>query len=175
MMGKNLSSRSEFGRGLVICLVKFAEHFENDMGGRRLNIIGKWVHETEENRKNMLSPNPKDNLYYGFPYMGNIKFFKEMSDKVYKGNYKKALSNQIELFMNGASDHLYDIEVPKGKGWDKIRKMVDRLQNKSLKIGHGFTDKIWTLKDLRELMELTREIGLEIDKKLGIKADMGEH
>jgi len=81
---------SEFGRGLVTCLVKFAEH------ARQLDL------KTEST----------------------------MSE-----------SARITLWANGASDHLYEIEVPQGSNWDEIRKQVKALQDKALEIGHGFIGK----------------------------------
>lgn len=167
-------SKSEFGKGMVICLVKFAEH-ESQHNGAYFPIYQKFIKETPENRKLMVSNNPPDNLNYGFPFTQELKNFVRIADNVHKGDYEKAFSYEIELFMNSASDHLYEIEVPKGKEWDKIRVMVKKLQAKGLHIGHGF-DAIskWTIKDYQELFELNRQIALKIDKKLGLKAEKGE-
>ena len=115
---------SDFGKGLVICLVKWAEHF-------------------------MLLTDL-------------CKYFENFSE-----------SERIETWANGASDHLYEIEVPEGKEWDRIRKKVKELQDKGLEMGHGFTGKKWTMEDFGELIELTHEIALMIDKKLGLKAQIG--
>ena len=159
--------KSDFGKGLVICLVKFAEHFENEMGMIKLSIFDKWIKSNKED---------KERLDFGFPYNQSLKMDIDIANKVYNANYKKYLSRHIELFMNGASDHLYDIEVPQGKEWDKIRKKVTELQNKSLEIGHGFRfDKIWTIEDLSNIIKLIREIALMIDKQIGLKPDLGRH
>jgi len=115
---------SEFGKGLVICLVKFAEHFEGD-------LFTESKLEMDESR-------------------------------------------QVEMWANGASDHLYEIEVPQGKEWARIRKEVKQLQDKGLEIGHGFTGKQWTAEDRMELERLTESIALMIDRKLGLKPDIGE-
>ena len=40
-------------------------------------------------------------------------------------------------------------------------------------MGHDFTGKIYTLKDVYKLIELTNEIAIEIDKKIGLKPDAG--
>ena len=140
-------TKSEFGKGLVICLVKFAEHFERDIG------------------------TPLSRLFNGI----FSDCDKESIKKIYDGDEKNYISSRIGLWANGASDHLYEIEVPEGKDWDNIRKEVKKLQNKGLEMGHGFRyDKIWTLDDFRELMMLTRNISLMIDKKLGLKPDIGD-
>ena len=166
--------KSEFGRGLVLCLVKFAEHIDQH-NGKYLSIYHKWITQTPENRKLMLTNNPPSELDYGFPYMKLLKVFVEIADNIFDGDYEKALSHEIELFMNASSDHLYDIEVPKGKDWDKIRAMIKKLQKKGLHMGHGFDKKAkYTMEDYLELFQLNREIALKIDKKLGIKAEMGQ-
>ena len=135
---------SEFGKGLVICLVKFAEHIERD-------DIMKISHEIFDETS------------------------KRMCEQVYKGDKAKYISHTIEMWANGASDHLYKIEVPKGKEWNEIRKLVKELQQKGLEIRHGFTNKIWTAKDACELQNLTRKIAILIDKKLGLKAVLGQY
>ncbi|MCK9370438.1 hypothetical protein M0R04_11060 [Candidatus Dojkabacteria bacterium] len=137
-----MKKESDFGKGLVICLVKFAEHFERDDIFRLLNG------DLNEQQKVIC----KD---------------------VYNNDKEKYISHSIELWANGASDHLYQIEVPKGKEWNEIRALVKELHHKGLEIGHGFTNKTWTYKDLSELVRLTHNIALLIDKKLGLKAERG--
>jgi len=138
--------KSDFGKGLVICLVKFAEHFERDM-------IFLKIRDFEN---------------------GNLTDLDKQILEIY-GSVEKLISHEIEMWANGASDHLYEIEVPKGKGWDKIRIKVKELQEKGLNMGHGFhLSKIWKKEDLFELFNLTRDIALMIDKKLGLNPDVGE-
>jgi hypothetical protein len=165
--------KSEFGKGMLICMIKFAEH-QSQHNGAYFPIYRKFIEQTPEKRKLMLQEDPPSNLNYGFPFMTALKNFVRIAEKVHKGDYEKAFSYEIELFMNSASDHLYEIEVPEGKSWDKIRAMVKKLQSKGLHIGHGF-DAIskWTMDDYYELFQLNREIALKIDKKLGLKADIG--
>jgi len=168
-----MKNKSEFGKGLVICLVKFSEHINQH---NKLFIYDYWIKQDEVTRKNMLSERPDSNHNYGFQYMQSLKTFVEIADKIYEGDYEKKLSNEIEMLMNGASDHLYEIEVPKGKSWDKIRKLVNKLRDSGLEIGHGFNnDARYTIKDFYGLFELTKKISLEIDKKLGLKGDEGDY
>lgn len=162
---------SEFGKGLVICLVKFAEHFERDVS---LSTFDKWISETSEKQRAMLSEHPPDKLNFGFPYMQELRFFVESANKIYKGDYKKCLSNRIEMMMNAASDHLYEIEVPGEPFWDDIRIAVDLLKTKALAIGHGFTGQVWTMADLTEIKKTTREIAMMIDRKLHLDSNEGE-
>ena len=129
--------KSEFGKGLVICIVKFAEHA----------------------------------MY--------LQHFLEMNKKIREGGTTNPEywndGQAISMWANGASDHLYDIEVPKGKEWDSIREQVKKLKDKGLDMGHGsglMSDK-FTQKDADELIKLTRKIALMIDRKIGLKPDEG--
>lgn len=166
-------SCSEFGKGLVVCLAKLSEHFMDELGD--FWIYDKWIKETKENQKLMLSSNPPSNLDYGKPHMENLRFFVEKIVPIY-GSPERALSRgHITLWANGASDHLYEIEVPKGRSWEAIRKLVKELQHKGLEMGHGFrNEKIYTMKDVDELKDLTRKIALMIDRKLGLKVELGK-
>jgi len=134
-------------------------------------------------------------------YLKEIDICKEALSSYY-GNEEKALSRGITLWANGASDHLYEIEAPKGKEWEEVRQKVKELQDSGLEMGHGirFNKKevIYTLKDIERLRELAEEILMavnnklklnlhfeesqeldikmliKIDKKLGLKPDWGE-
>jgi len=80
----------------------------------------------------------------------------------------------ISSWANGATDHLYGIEVPKCKDWDAIRKKVDELTVKAFAIRNDYTNTNYTEKDVIYLRDLSREIALMIDKKIGLKPDIGE-
>jgi hypothetical protein len=163
--------KSEFGKGLVICLTKFSEHFENEFISS-LSLYKLWMGQTQKNRELMLSDKCPPNLDYGFPHRDRLKHFADSID--IWGSAEKTLSQRIEMWANGASDHLYDMEVPKGHGWKNIGGMVEKLKDKGLAMGHGSHNTIWTIEDVRELQELTRKIALEIDKKIGLKPQLGE-
>jgi len=117
--------QSEFGKGLVTCLVKYAEHFE------------RW-------------PSIKDR---------------------YKGLGE---SHAVEMFFNGASDHLYEIYAPKTKEWAKIRVKVAELKQHGLEIGHGFTGKKYAEGEVFKAQKMLEEIAVMIDEVIGLKPDIGE-
>lgn len=154
--------KSEFGRGLAICLVKFAEHFENDMA----RIIGhvRFFYEDLKGDEGRLAE-------YGRDVRGAVAYFKAVYAHV---GVEKGMSHLIETWANGATDHLYDIEVPGSMARTKMGRLVGRLQSKGLRIGHGFTGETWTCADFAELRELTRRIALELDRRIGLKPDMGK-
>jgi hypothetical protein len=124
---------SEFGKGLVICLVKFSEH------------MGSW-------RKTSAS-------------------YKELS-KEHPDLFNE--SHAVEMFFNGASDHLYEIEVPQEWIKTEIGKKVRELQDFGLEIGHGFTGKKWTEAEVFKAQDLTHEIALLIDKAIGLNPEEGQ-
>jgi hypothetical protein len=127
------NEQSEFGKGLAICLVKFAEHRY------------RWVEQKRQFEK-MKCEHP--DLF--------------------------TLSSEVEMHFNGASDHLFEIEVPKEWQDKEIGKKVKELQDFSLEIGHGFASKEWTEKDIYKAYELCQEIALLLDTEIGLKPDKGQ-
>ncbi len=165
--------KSEFGKGLVICLVKFSEHFENSKF-QNVRQYARFLEFTEEQQNKIRSSTPPDNLNYG----SVNKSFDWWMNKIVPiwGTPEKTLSHEIEICFSGASDHLYGIEVPKDTSWDNIRKEIKRLQNKGLEMGHGFHNKrMWKIEDMNELVDSTRKISLMIDKKIGLKPQEGPY
>lgn len=125
---------SEFGKGLVICLVKFAEH------------QARWQEQK--------------------------KFYQDINKK-HPEHFRE--SDAVEIHMNGASDHLYEIEVPEAWKGTEIDSKVTELQDLGLAMGHGFRQKkVWTEADVLGAYELAEEIALLIDKKLGLDAQKGQ-
>lgn len=98
---------------------------------------------------------------------------KKKSIEIYHGE-ENYISHKIEIWANGATDHLYEIVAPEGKQWNAIREKVNLLKDRGLEMGHGYTDKVWKPKDKQFLMDLTRKIAVETDKILGIESDSGQ-
>jgi len=146
-MKNNNKYESGFGKGLVICLVKFAEH------------LSGW-RSFKENYRQMRDNNKLE-----------IALQKLQNQP---GMFSE--SQAVELFFNGASDHLYEIEVP--KNWEKLKigKKVKELKSLGLEIGHGFHhDKRYSEADIFKAYDLCYEIALLIDKKIGfIKPEIGK-
>lgn len=79
------------------------------------------------------------------------------------------LSLKIEMWMNAASDHFYDLNRDIAPG-----PLVE-LADFALKIGHGFTGQVWTMKDVQKIIALWRKACLALDQLLGVEdADWGE-
>lgn len=127
-------AETEFGRGLIICLIKFAEHAE------------KWFKQKES---------------YHVMAQKSPDLWTE--------------SSAVEMFFNAASDHLYDIMVPAQWKGTEIETRVLELQSFGLHIGHGFDHTAtYTEKDVVKAYDLCREIGMLIDRELGLEPDIGQ-
>ena len=167
--------QSEFGKGLVVCLIKFSSHFSNDLA-KNLMILRNYQESNDKQKKLMLQQNPPDYINYGKYFHEQLRFMINQLLPIHDNNLEEFVSSQIELWANGASDHLYEIEVPKGKGWTYINEKVKDLQNKGLQMGHGFDkQKLYTFEDWDELKKLTNEISILIDNKIGLNPDTGEY
>lgn len=129
---------SEFGKGLVTCLVKFAEH--------------------------------------AMQLRSQVSLYRELRKKDEKAIFFSDES-AAQMWANGASDHLYEIEVPAGEDWNEIRERVNALKKKGLDLGHGsglLNPPKGAAKECEHLIRETVEIAMLIDKKLGLEPDMGE-
>lgn len=183
--------KGELCKNLIVNLVKFYQHF----------IIKYFKKERSEFGKGLVVCLFKFHQHFSPEYLGRIDIYKEALPSYY-GDEERALSWGITLWANGASDHLYEIEAPKGKEWEGVRQKVKELQDSGLEMGHGTAsytkNSIYTLKDIKRLRELTEEILtavnnklklnlhfeesqeldikmlIKVDKKLGLKPDWGE-
>jgi hypothetical protein len=145
---------SDFGRGLIVCLVKFSEHLHFEGHLQRIYAVERWI---KGGMKDTLNSDTAE-----------IELFKKVELKVYK-DPERAFSHLIEMWANGASDHLYEIKVPKAWNNNSIGRNVRKLKNLGLTMGHGFPNKTYTLKDIEELRKLVRRIAIAIDKQIGIE------
>ena len=77
-----------------------------------------------------------------------------------------------EMWFNGASDHLYDLQIPKTLP-ETLQKRLKKLQDKAINWGHGFEsdckteDKDWAIFEAKDLIRL-------VDKHFGIKTQKGQ-
>ena len=81
---------------------------------------------------------------------------------------KGIIDDGSEMWFNGASDHLYELEIPEQWKRKKIGKLAKWIQDKGLYWGHRFEKKP-TKKDFNEMFEKIEELAMLIDKELGIK------
>lgn len=158
--------KSDFGRGLTYCLGLFATHFDNNQMGDIDNIRNLLAH-TGKDRKVILGGDPPPNLNYGKAMENAVWWYKNIVP-IY-GTTERALSSSITTWANGATDHLYEMEVPEKWKGTKIDKKVSNLRDVGLAMGHGFKDKTYTIEDVNKLRKLTKEIFFLVDESIGLK------
>ena len=102
----------------------------------------------------------------------NEKDREESDANFAKFGKKEGYSHTTELWFNGASDHLYELQIPKTLPVT-LQKRLKRFQKKVLDLEHGFNnncvrdDKPWAINEAQKLLML-------IDKANGIKTMVSE-
>lgn len=89
-------------------------------------------------------------------FLAHAERYKEM-----KQTYAKAGVNisAAEMWFNGASDHLYELEIPEYLVED-LRNRLTHFQEKCLTWGHGFNSLVteenvtWAIGEAKELLRL---------------------
>jgi hypothetical protein len=167
--------KSDFAHGLVINLVKFAEHFWN-RERQEITAVKTWYELSKKDRELFLSSKPPSHLDFGEALRRQVRNFLDSPIIISHGIDHK-IASLIESWANGASDHLYDMFFPARFKNEELNSKINKLRKKGLEMGHGFTGKKWTFSDINELEKLTEEIAVQIDRDiLKIKdADIGEY
>jgi hypothetical protein len=157
---------SDFGEGVVIPLVYFAKHMDNDQA-QRIRCIAYWF---------KMGRPPVNSLIgrYDRSLIEAVQYFNASGGASQDDITRFAC--MIETHMNGASDHLYGLQIPASFPADLKQKM-ENLRETALKMGHSFSGTTWTIEDFDGLWELVKQIALGIDRRvLGIEdADEGQY
>jgi hypothetical protein len=164
--------QSEFGKGFIYNLVLFVHHIDNLLS-QRISNCAFVMKQTEERKEKILSEFPEKKYEYGFNK--EVKWWYEKIVPIWDSP-EKALSQEIQLWASGASDHLYEMEIPPQFKRKKLGKLAGWLQDFGLEMGHGIigNDRIYTADDYQKIWETVKEIVLLIDKELGVKPIKGE-
>lgn len=82
----------------------------------------------------------------------------------------------VSCWFNGASDHLYEFEIPPKFEKLELGTKAKELKDFVLSIGHGerMNDKTVSRKDIQNVISLTKDIGFLIDKELGFNPVKGQ-
>lgn len=148
---------SEFGRGLVVCLVKFSEHLSSKWAQAVAAHI-YWQELDDEHRAKALAEARK------FP-VGDMA---QRLSLLKIGEWSEhPLSECLRMWANGASDHFYELDA-------SASKPLKELAALTLRMGHGFDGTVWTVEDWQRMWKLWQEATLELDRRLGITPDWGQ-
>jgi len=102
-------------------------------------------------------------------YGGNKKLEEESDERFRKYGKTENYSHVTELWFSGASDHVYDLEIPETLP-KTLQTKLKRFQSKVLNWGHGLSntvekkDKVWAINEAKELIR-------SIDRHYGIKTE----
>jgi len=84
-------------------------------------------------------------------------------------------TSALSIWINGASDHLYDLVIPESLPLS-LKKKIEKLRDEALDYGHGSKMmKELTMKKYQEWRSLLDEIALGVDKWLEVKAEKAQH
>ena len=125
--------KSEFGKGFIYNFILFVHHIDNLMH-RRLYNISFILKKSQEERSKILCDNPKPRYDYGKDINEEVKWWIGTIVPIW-GTEEKALSKEITLWMNGAKDHLYELEIPEKYKNHKIGKLCVWLKDFCLEMG----------------------------------------
>lgn len=165
---------TEFGSGLVVNLIEFAHHLDNDLA-RQIHLSYLWVSKYNRDWEQIRNHDVS---------ITNAAQWFERSNMIW-GTPERTLSEMIELWANGASDHLYEIHVPLwmrfvhpvlSRRIKELKDAVAQLREEGLEIGHGFnTQMTWKIENFLKLYELTLHIGNLLDSLLLTRSDKGQY
>lgn len=167
--------KSEFGHGVLIPLIYWAKHFENDRLVRARGAA-EWL-------KLGKPPIQTIQAKYGPEMVQAVTEFRVFLNIAKacpaegQTTEENAMAQILWHWANGASDHLYGLQTS-SKFSDGLNKKITELQDKALSIGHGHDlQRRVTLDDIDRLWELTKEVALEVDRTVcGIEdADEGRY
>lgn len=145
--------RSEFGYGLVVPLVKFTEHL-NDDRARLVEQAIRW--------KNM-EPIEREQIIVEEESEWRLMLALEARH----GSADSLLTDCIQMWAYSASDHLAGVETREAP--KSLQDLVQhvwsmRLPDRNATFGEG---------EWRRIRTLWREATLDIDEKLGLEPDWG--
>lgn len=147
---------SEFGSGIVVCLAKFSEH----LGNRHMEAISHaicWMANPDRHAEWRTMPIQGDHARF----MTDVTLL-EIFEKVDAPG--RGLSQMIWMWMNGASDHFYDLDRKRAPA--QLVELADLV----LSIGHGFLEHAWTKETVDKIFQLWKDSCLAVDEQLGVQS-----
>jgi hypothetical protein len=115
----------------------------------------------------------------GLTYCLGLFLAHEWNLKEMEKTYSKVgLNDWVSIWFNGASDHLYDLEIP-DKLPKPLRIRLFRLQKDALDCGHGagllMGERKVTKRDALKCLKEAKSLLMEIDKWIGVDVIKGEY
>lgn len=150
--------QSEFGAGVVVCLVKFTEHLWTD----REREIWEMVRFKKDGKRDRLSKHAESML----SFTERHKEFNHCQQPV-----DKAIEDAVHYWASGAGDHFYDLDEDRAP--QPLRDLADlvlRMRNTHMGSGYVYADG-----DMDRVRGLWRDACIEIDRQLGAVPNWGSN
>ena len=149
-----MADQSEFGRGLVVCLFKFARHIGNASWNECVSA-NAWLNGSDIQADHLQLLKAYEEIY---------------------GSKAGAESAACRAWISGAFDHLREIELPPYlktspafedafTDFDNLARDLERSRIREKSIG---------MDDLNSLVRLAGELAMAIDKVLDLSPDFGK-
>lgn len=145
---------SEFGRGVVVPLVKFSEHL-GDHWARDIERAIHWVKADPTERERILTANEEH-----WQTVLRLDAAAESPEHM--------LSGLIMMWAQGASDHLSEIEE------DKAPKSLTELASLMFKLRYTRFHDLVGEEEWVKLLALWSAAAMDIDEMLGAQPDWGD-
>jgi len=111
---------------------------------------------------------------FGRGFIYNLILFSKHWWKHYDNLEKYYITEKaLEMWFNGASDHLYELEIPERYKGTEIGRLAKWIQDKGLYWGHGFERKP-TQKDFDRMFKKIEKLARLIDNELGVETKEAE-
>jgi len=150
---------SEFGRGFIQQLLYFVEHFG------RADV--QEIYSLHRHQQGEISLEVLERSCPGV--VTTLQVYKDIGE---------ALSSKISLFLNGASDHLYDLVIPESLPKD-IQEKAKELRELAVDLGHGrgLMDKsVCTMENFQKIQRLSFDVARMVDILVfDVDVDEGEN
>lgn len=153
---------SEFGAGLVVCLVKFSEHFDRTW---QVPCELYWFRAGSRQRKE-LSREAEHTLAFEEGWWRDRPEYRTATNAL-----EAAFEKAIERWAYAASDHLSEVdEALAPESLSKLVALVFRIRNK-----HLVDRPPTTFDDMKEIRRLWSAAAMELDRRLGTRPNWGEY
>lgn len=146
---------SEFGAGVVVCLVKFSEHIANPEA-RRIEKAIRWIKSRPiEREKLMEEEDPEWQLVLAL-------------DEVATSS-EEMLDGLIVTWANGASDHLSELDLDVApESFRELRELLFELRYPD--VGGNFRGE----EEWLTMLSLWSTVAMDLDVMLGTKPEWGD-
>lgn len=162
---KKAAMPSEFGRGIVIPLVKFSQHLGYGETYHSAITAGwRWLEMTPEEKQQKIQESEEYPRGDAAGFMQSLGVAEIYTEAV-SNTPEHAISRMLEMWMYAAADHFYELD-------DKAPQALKDLASLALRMGRpwgGDIGKVWGKEDYDRIFDLWKEATLQVEAQLGVR------